>query len=77
MLTIRFRWRVIFEPVCLLTGHLWQEYAVITSWSYPGKWCQRCHKSVIRHTNWIVNGNKLERDPEIEEPQPVLKVEWK
>ena len=53
MITISIRWKVIFGIACLFMDHRWQEYTVIhAAWTPPGKYCQRCRKSITRRTDW-------------------------
>lgn len=79
MLTIRIRWKVIYEVVCLIKHHDWQEYAVIhPGWNRPGKYCTRCKKSVVRHyKNYNWNNPEEAKDRVTEETESWFSVKVK
>lgn len=71
MLTLNIRWKALFQIVCSFKGHEWQEYAVIhAAWNYPGKYCTRCKKSIIRRQSWTVEDHKAVMTDQTEEVQP-------
>lgn len=75
MLTLRFRWKVLYQWVCLLRGHDWHEYAVIhAAWNVPGRYCLRCAKSVERRHTWTVVDGRAQADDVVEKTEAWLSV---
>lgn len=71
-LTIRFG--VLWQFVCVMFGHRWEQYMAISAWHSRGRFCKRCGKSVLLRNDHIKTMETGETHT-YEAPEPWLKAE--